>query len=243
MLLDAGCSVLLADLELSPEAEATLAKHPHPPAAGDGTVDTAPSAVFCQTDVASPKQLRAAWDCTLLAFGRVDVAVSGTSIFEPTFGFFWVSPKRIVKDDKGRDVYDPDLECGWERTLDVNQTAPVQLAKMAVKYWLQPENKGVIGGNLLWLASTWGHLHSLHLPLTFVSKTGREDTEPLAEMKEAFGIRISAVCPGPMSVSVLTTPGLVGEIARREFWLSNDTEHAPTDRYRISSTRVFVVNG
>lgn len=196
MLLEAGCSVLVVDLRLRPEAEATVSGHPHPPPAPG-----APSALFHRADVTNWGQLRAAWDRALAAFGRVDVVVSGAGTFEPPSSSFWFPPGGSSSSSPGAED-DPDAELGQYRTLAVNLAAPVRLAQIAVEYWLRPENREV-KGNLLWLASMGGYLHQMQTPLYFASKAGIVSmVKSLAKMKEAFGIRNSAVCPGAVWVSL-----------------------------------------
>lgn len=144
MLLEAGCSVLVADLKLRPESEALLTKYPHPSPSGG------PSNVFYQTDVTNWKQLKAMWNNALETFGRVDVVVNGAGIFEPPSSSFWFPPgsSAEAKDDA-------DAEIGQYKTFAVNMVGPIRLAQIAVEYWLKPENKGVAQGNLVWLASMY----------------------------------------------------------------------------------------
>lgn len=70
-LLAAGCSVVIADLALRPEAEEVVAKA------------FEPRAVFIKTDVSDWGQLQAAFDKVMEEFGRLDVVVPGAGVFEP----------------------------------------------------------------------------------------------------------------------------------------------------------------
>ena len=74
-LLNAGCSVIFADIALRPEAEATISKFPHP--AKDGK----PSAVFHRMDQSDWSQIAATWDFALQTFGRVDLLCPGAGIW------------------------------------------------------------------------------------------------------------------------------------------------------------------
>jgi hypothetical protein len=70
-LLEAGCNVVVADLALSPEAEAL------------NTYTNAPKAVFQKTDVTDWAQLDAAFEVTLKTFGSIDIVCTGAGLSEP----------------------------------------------------------------------------------------------------------------------------------------------------------------
>ena len=70
-LLEAGCNVLVADLALSPEAQA-LDKY-----------SESPKAVFQKTDVTDWSQLDAAFKKTLETFGSLDIVCPGAGLSEP----------------------------------------------------------------------------------------------------------------------------------------------------------------
>lgn len=71
-LLASGCSVVIADLALRPEAEEVISR----------ALDE-PRAVFIKTDVSDWTQLQAAFDKSMREFGRLDVVVPGAGVFEP----------------------------------------------------------------------------------------------------------------------------------------------------------------
>lgn len=180
-LLEAGCSVMIADLKLRPEAEATVAKYPHP-AAGDG----AASAAFRQTDVADWTQLTALWEETLAKFGRIDVLINGAGIYEPPTSSFWnppgISPLAEDKADGGI----------W-KTYAVNTMAPIRLAQLALDYWMQNRE---VKGNLLWVVSAGAYLHSMQTPLYFSSKAAvLSVVKSLQGLKQLIGVRNCAICP------------------------------------------------
>jgi 3-hydroxybutyrate dehydrogenase len=70
-LLEAGCNVVVADLALSPEAQA-LEKY-----------TTSPKAVFQRTDVTDWAQLDAAFQTALTTFGSLDIVCPGAGLSEP----------------------------------------------------------------------------------------------------------------------------------------------------------------
>ena len=70
-LLEAGCNVVVADLALSPEADA-LNKYTE-----------TPKAIFQKTDVTDWAQLDAAFKVANEAFGRIDIVCTGAGLSEP----------------------------------------------------------------------------------------------------------------------------------------------------------------
>lgn len=70
-LLEAGCNVVVADLALSPDAEA-LNKYAD-----------APKAIFQKTDVTDWAQLDAAFQAALSSFGTIDIVCTGAGLSEP----------------------------------------------------------------------------------------------------------------------------------------------------------------
>lgn len=81
----------------------------------------------------------------------------------------------------------------------MNTIAPIRLAQIAIDYWLQNRD---IQGNLLWIASLGGYVHSMHTPLYFASKAAIVSmVKSLGGLKKEFGIRNAAVCPGAVYVS------------------------------------------
>lgn len=143
LLLSAGCSVVLADLKLRPEAEQILAEYPHPASA-----PSSPSAVFQPVDVANWKQLKSLWETATKSFGRVDIVISVAGIYEPPSSSFWKPPGIS---SESRDP--PDAATGQYNTFAVNQIAPIRLAQIAIDYWTQHRD---IQGNYLAVGSMAG---------------------------------------------------------------------------------------
>jgi 3-hydroxybutyrate dehydrogenase len=75
-LLEAGCNVVVADLALSPEAQA-LEKY-----------STSPKVVFQKTDVTDWAQLDAAFQTALTSFGSLDIVCPGAGLSEPVSSDF-----------------------------------------------------------------------------------------------------------------------------------------------------------
>ncbi|KAK7959442.1 uncharacterized protein PG986_004296 [Apiospora aurea] len=196
LLLAAGCSVVLADLKLRPEAEQLLQEYPYHPTSTTTTDDGPPSsgavatgALFHATDVTNWAQLTSLWETALTSFGRIDIVCSVAGTYEPPSSSFWKPPGISTE---SRDP--PDAPLGQYRTFAVNQIAPMRLAQMAVDYWTQ--NRG-IHGNFLAVASMAGYLHSVETPFYMASKAALVSfVKSLGALREVLGIRVSAVCPG-----------------------------------------------
>ncbi|KAK9414687.1 putative 15-hydroxyprostaglandin dehydrogenase [Seiridium unicorne] len=183
-LLEAGASLLVADIHLRPEAEETYSKYPHPP-----KQDGLPSALYHETDISNWTAINSLWEKALDTFGRVDIVINGAGIYEPPSSTFWELPgvSPLAKDD-------PDALVGQYKTFGVNTIGPIRLAQLAVDYWLKNSQ---IEGNLLWFASVGGYVHSLQTPLYFASKSAIISVvKSLGALKAKFGIRNSAICPG-----------------------------------------------
>jgi NAD(P)-dependent dehydrogenase (short-subunit alcohol dehydrogenase family) len=187
LLLSHGCSVMLADLKLRPEAYQTLNDY--------SSTSTPVTAVFHPTDVSDWKQLNSLWEAAVQTFGRVDIVASVAGIYEPPSSNFWNPPG--ISSISG----DPaDASNGQYKTFAVNQVAPIRLAQMAIDYWTQHRE---IQGNFLVVASISAYLHSIETPLYMASKAALVSfVKSLGGLQDLFGIRISAVCPGPVLVSV-----------------------------------------
>ncbi|KOC07353.1 putative short chain dehydrogenase/reductase family oxidoreductase [Aspergillus flavus AF70] len=184
MLLEAGSSVILADLKMRPEAASTVAKYPHP-----AVTRGASTAVFHKTDVADWAQLSVLWEFALSTFGRIDIVANIAGIYESPLSSFWkppgLSPQSI----------DPiNAAPGQYQIFAINQAAPIRLSQIALDYWTQnPEVKG----NLLCVASMAGYLHAIDTPLYMASKASIVSfVRCLGDLQDLFGIRVSAVCPG-----------------------------------------------
>jgi meso-butanediol dehydrogenase / (S,S)-butanediol dehydrogenase / diacetyl reductase len=124
-------------------------------------------------DVGAPSHAAAVVDRTLDAFGRVDVIVANAAIGE------------------GHDALELDDE-GWQRTLDVNLTGPLRLARAALPSMLE---RG--GGSIVLVSSVSG----LFAPRESVAYATTK-TAVLGLMRSLAvdfgprGVRANAVCPG-----------------------------------------------
>jgi len=196
-LLEAGCSVVIADLALRPESEATVAEYPHPsPVSGNA------SAVFHRTDVANWGHLTNLWETALKTFGQVHIVVNGAGVYEPPWSSYW-NPPGISPLSK--DLV--DAEVGTYRIFNINVTGPIRLSQIAIDYWLQNRE---VKGSLLWVSSMGAYVHTIHCPLYFAGKAAIVSfCKCLQGLKELAGIRNSVICPG-----VVRTPIFQQEYCR-----------------------------
>lgn len=138
LLLERGCSVVIADLRLSPEAEALVSgdryRYVKPASA------KRPSVVFQQTDVTDWSQLAALWTAALDAFGRINIVVNGAGICEPGSSFWHAPGTSAVAQDA------VNQKQGAYKTFSVNTIAPIRLAQIAIDYWFEHRD---VEGNIL----------------------------------------------------------------------------------------------
>lgn len=74
VLISNECNVVIADLQLLPEAQKLVDKHSDP---------SKPRVVFQKTDVTDWSQLQAAFDVALQEFGNLQIVCPGAGVFEP----------------------------------------------------------------------------------------------------------------------------------------------------------------
>lgn len=188
-LLEGGCSVMMADIKLRPEAQELLDKY-------TTTDGSKPAAFYHQTDISDWAQISSLWTASLAKLGQIDIVCNGAGIYEPPSSTFWNAPGvSPLAEDKA------NCSPGVYKTFSVNTMGPIRLAQIAVDYWLQNRE---VEGNLLWIASLGGYVHSLQTPLYFASKAAIVSVvKSFANFRAKFGIRNSAVCPGAVYVSRL----------------------------------------
>ncbi|KAJ0117851.1 hypothetical protein J7T55_014301 [Diaporthe amygdali] len=191
-LLEKGCSVILADLKLRPEAEEVLSQYTNK-AAGK------PSAVFHKVDLANWAQISSLWNTALQTFPQIDIVCNGAGIYEPPETSFW-NPPGISPLAQDREDANP----GQYKSFAVNTAAPIRMAQIAIDYWLQNRH---IQGNLLWVASLGGYVHNIQAPIYFATKAAIVSfVKSLAVLKKRLGIRNAAVCPGTVHVDANFLP-------------------------------------
>ncbi|KAF5231811.1 hypothetical protein FANTH_13249 [Fusarium anthophilum] len=186
ILLDNGCSVLIADLKLRPEAQQLLEQYPFP------GVDGKAGVLFQETDVASWPQLTAAWKKALEKFTTVDIVVPGAGLFEPQWSSFWEPPKTESNEDSVSQD-DANAEPGHYAVLDVNLVSPIRLSQLAIGHWTKTKQKGC----LVHVGSMAGYLAGIATPLYFASKHGLHGfVRALGGLRDELGIRVGCIAPG-----------------------------------------------
>ncbi|KAJ5097483.1 hypothetical protein N7456_008204 [Penicillium angulare] len=192
-LLSCGCSVLVGDLNLRPEAQELLEKH---------STD-APSMIFQKTDVTSWPQLSALFQRGETEWKNIDIVVPGAGIFEPAWSSFWHPPKTPTNPNSpSKD--DANGNPGHYSVLDINLTHPIRLSQLAIAHW----TKRRMPGSLLVVGSMAGYMHGLGSPLYFASKHGAQAfVRSLGSLRDPLGIRSMLIAPG-----VVDTPLWNGKI-------------------------------
>ncbi|KAI6758658.1 hypothetical protein HG530_010898 [Fusarium avenaceum] len=84
-LLESGCSVVIADVKLLPEAEELVNSW----TVKDGSKACA---YYHKTDVSDWAQLSSLWDTALEKLGQIDIVCNGAGIYEPPSSTFWNAP-------------------------------------------------------------------------------------------------------------------------------------------------------
>ena len=187
-LLSEGCSVLVGDMALTPEAEETARVYPYPPAAAGQA-----AFVFQKTDVTSWQELSALWKTALGTFPQVDVVLPCAGVFEPPRSSFWSPPGAIGSPSADDAAAAP----GTYATIDINLTHPIRLAQLAIGYWTTRKRLG----HLLFVGSVAGYTATIGTPLYYASKAGLQGfVMSLAMLRQRLGIRVICLAPGAVRV-------------------------------------------
>ncbi|PHH90818.1 hypothetical protein CDD83_2572 [Cordyceps sp. RAO-2017] len=192
LLLQRGCSVMIGDLQLQPEAEELLKQYPYP------SQDGKPSALFRRTDVVSWPQLSALWRAALEAFPTVDILVPGAGLFDPPCSSFWAPPKTETNPDTtSRDPADADP--GHYTVFDVNLVSPIRMSQLAIGHWTKTKQEGC----LVHIGSVAGYTAEASAPLYYASKHGLHGfVRALGKLKGSLGIRVGAVAPAAVKTAI-----------------------------------------
>ncbi|KAI0125257.1 short chain dehydrogenase [Xylariales sp. AK1849] len=190
LLLSRGCSVLIGDLNLRPEAQQLLSEYPYQSPSSSSSKK--PSALFHPTDVRSWPQLSALFTKGLTSFPQIDIICPGAGLFEPAFSNFWHAPKTSSNPDTpSRDVVDKEIST--YATLDVNLTHPIRMSQLGIGYWTQKRMPGC----LVHVGSVAGHMASIGTPIYYASKHGLHGfVRALGSLRDELGIRVGAIAPG-----------------------------------------------
>lgn len=165
----AGCSVLIADLQLTDAAQALI----------DDSAARAARVVFTRCDVASWADLRALVPAAVALLGDIpDIYVGGAGVFDPPWSNFW---------DDSEDA------AGRYAALDINLAHPVKLTRLAMRALVGRRRRGVV----LHVASAGGLAGVYAQALYCTSKAGLVGFVRAMQPAERLeGVKVCCVCPG-----------------------------------------------
>jgi 3-hydroxybutyrate dehydrogenase len=196
--------VLIADLQLRPEAIETIEKY--------GPTHAA----FQKTDVTSWVDLTRAWNRAKELFSQVDIVCPGAGVFEPSWSSFWKPP--------GTDSSVVDtVHGGRYKQLDINLVHPIRLTQFALTdHLLRVKNDPMVRTTVLHLSSIAGQVTPLWCPLYAVSKHGVNAlVRTMGPLEQRLGFRVVAVAPGLVRTPMWTEhPDKHGPISADTHWVT-----------------------
>ena len=207
LLLSRGVNVLLADLNLRPEAKELVETH----------LKGSPRAVYLQTDVTSWSDLYLMFEGAHKEFGGIDIVCPGAGLFEPHFSNFWRPPGQPPSQD--------DLQGDRYACLDVNITHPIRVTQLAISYFLSATPKVSTNNpkSIIHTSSVAGQLTPLPVPLYVASKHAINGfVRSLAHLESTLGIRVAAVAPGNVKTPLWTSEQLAMLKAEDEWILPEE---------------------
>lgn len=142
-------------------------------------------AMFFHINVTDPLQNQQLVEQTVARFGRLDIVFANAGIANDA-----PADKLSVEN--------------WQKTIDINLTGVFLLDKVAIEYWLQQRQPGII--------VNCGSIHSWvgkHGVTAYAAAKGGVKllTQTLAIDYAAQGIRVNAVCPGYIDTPLLAPQG------------------------------------
>lgn len=197
ILLKNGCSVLIADLALRPEAQKLVDDYSR-------KEEGKPRAVFLKTDVTDWPQLERMFSVAVQEFGQVDIVCPGAGIYDPHWTNFWHPPG--VPGGKSKD----DPSGGRYASIDINVTHPIRTTQLAISHFLNPP-PGVqkVGPQnpkrVIIVSSIAGQNPNFHAPIYVAAKHAMNGfVRSLAPLEAELGIRVNGVAPGVIKTPLWT---------------------------------------
>lgn len=197
LLLSRGCSVLIADLSLRPEAQKLLDDY--------SKKETGkPRAAFVKTDVTDWTQLERMFSVGVQEFGQIDIVCPGAGIYDPHWSNFWHPPG--VPGGKSKDKVDG----GRYASLDINVTHPIRATQLAISHFLNPP-PGVpkVGPQnpkrVIIISSIAGQNANLNTPIYVAAKHAMNGfIRSLGPLEGEMSIRVNGVAPGLIKTPLWT---------------------------------------
>ncbi|KAH7308730.1 hypothetical protein BKA65DRAFT_469488 [Rhexocercosporidium sp. MPI-PUGE-AT-0058] len=230
LLLANNCNVLIADLQLLPEAEALVASNSAPANSNgvNGNGSGKARAIFQKTDVTDWAQLEKAFERVVSEFGSLELVCPGAGIFEPSWSNFW-QPKT------GTDA----TSSNSYKTLEINLTHPIRCTQLALDIFKRQAASSQTTSppsrhTILHISSIAAQLPLLPVPLYAASKAGISSfIRSLGPLEQQSNIRVIGVAP-----AIVDTPIW----SERRNWVDENVD-AWISPKRIAEVMLSVVQG
>jgi NAD(P)-dependent dehydrogenase (short-subunit alcohol dehydrogenase family) len=169
--------------------------------------DDAGAPLFRTADLTDPRQVEAVYSAAAERFGRIDVLFNNAGIAVPEDG----------------SVLDTDLET-WHRVIEVNLTSIFLCCKYGIPHLLRAGGGSVI--NTSSLVATMGSAVS---QIAYTASKGGvlSLSRELGVEFARRGVRVNALCPGPVDTPLLRSLFRPEETARR-------LVHVPPGRFALA---------
>ncbi|KAF2027189.1 NAD(P)-binding protein [Setomelanomma holmii] len=197
LLLQKGCSVLLADLSLRPEAQKLVETY-------SSKQKTGPRAVFCKTDVTDWPQLSHMFETAIREFSHIDILCPGAGIYDPHWSNFWHPPG--VPESASRD----SVSGGRYASLDINVVHPIRATQLAIAHFLNPPAgvEKVSPTNpkrVVIISSVAGQNPNFNTPIYVAAKHAMNGfIRSFGPLDARLGIRVNGVAPGVIKTPLWT---------------------------------------
>lgn len=153
------------------------------------------AALFLTADLTEPEQVQATYAAVARHFGRIDVLFNNAGI-------------ALAEDGS---VLDTDLET-WNQVIKTNLTSIFLCCKYGIPYLLESG-----GGSVINTASLVAKIGSAVSQIAYTASKGGvlSLSRELGVEFAARGVRVNALCPGPVDTPLLRTLLGPGDMARR----------------------------